>query len=416
MRAAPHPDARNAMHALEALEPRTLLASVPPGFSDTTLVTGLADPSAMAFAPDGRLFVCEQTGALRVLNGSSLLPTPFVTLKVDARGERGLLGVAFDPDFAANHYVYVYYTVPGRRGVAAHNRVSRFTANADVTARRSEKILVDLPDLTSATNHNGGALAFGPDGKLYVGVGENNDGSNAPDITTRLGKILRVNPDGSLPTDNPFPRARGSNHAIWAIGLRNPFSIAFQSTTGRLFINDVGEHTYEEIDEGVAGSNYGWPATEGPTRRTRYRAPLFAYAHGDGPTTGDAIVGAAFYTPANGRTFPRNYAGDYFFADLTSGWIRRLDPVSLDVAEFAAGIDVPVALAVGADGAVYYLARGEGGDTGVVGRIQYEPGARRSPSRGAAITVTPPTVSPFSTTPIDSRMAVKDLLDHQSPR
>ncbi len=144
-----------------------------------------------------------------------------------------------------------------------------------------------------------------------------------------------------------------------------------------MLINDVGEHTWEEINLGVAGANYGWPLTEGPTHRLRFRAPIVYYAHGDTPTTGQAIVGSAFYAPGGGggggggRTFPRNYAGDYFFADLTSGWIRRLDPTTGDVAAFASGIDTPVALAVGDDGALYYLARGADDTTGVVERIQY---------------------------------------------
>lgn len=385
------------MEGVEGLESRTFLTAVPAEFVDSTVISGLSAPTAMAFAPDGRLFVSEQGGAMRVVKNGSLLPDPFVTLKVDSAGERGLLGVAFDPEFATNGYVYVYYTVPGRRGVAAHNRVSRFTASGDLAARRSERILVDLPDLTSATNHNGGSMVFGPDGKLYIGVGENNDGANAPDITTRLGKILRINADGSLPTDNPFPRARGANHAIWAIGLRNPYSQAFQAESRRLFINDVGEHTFEEIDEGAPGSNYGWPATEGPTNRTRYRAPIFSYTHGSGPDVGDAIVGSAFYEPAGGRTFPRSYAGDYFFADLTSGWIRRLDPVSLDVADFAAGVETPVALAVNVDGSLYYLARGGGSDTGVVGRIQFGAGASRAVESGVSVVAVAPGMGVFAT-------------------
>jgi glucose/arabinose dehydrogenase len=400
----------------ELLESRIHLTSVPAGFTDSTVATGLSAPTAMAFAPDGRLFVCEQGGDLKVLKSGSVLAEPFLSLRVDSRGERGLLGVAFDPEFATNHFVYVYYTVPGRRHTAAHNRVSRFTANGDLAAKRSETILLDLPNLSTATNHNGGALAFGPDGKLYVGVGENNDGANAPDIATTLGKVLRINPDGTIPADNPFPRARGINRAIWAIGLRNPFCLAFVSGSGRLFINDVGEHTYEEVDEGVAGSNYGWPATEGPTHRARYRAPVFYYAHGSGPAAGDAIVGSAFYTPADGRSFPRNYAGDYFFADLTSGWIRRLDPVSLDVAGFATGIDTPVALAVSADGSLYYLARGEGSDTGVVGRIQYTAvGAAAVPRAGvgaaAVRAANPVRLASFSTTRIAGKDDLRGLFE-----
>jgi len=353
------------MTVIEPLEPRVFLTVVPAGFTDTTVASNLNNATGMKFAPDGRLFVTEQTGNLRVLKNGQLLPTPFVSLKVDSAGERGLLGVAFDPAFASNHFVYVYYTVPAHWHVAAHNRVSRFTANGDVAAKRSEVVLLELNNLSSATNHNGGSLAFGPDGKLYIGVGENNNGANSQDITNLLGKVLRINSDGSIPGDNPFAKAKGVNKAIWAIGLRNPFSLAFSPITGRMFINDVGEHTYEEINEGVAGANYGWPATEGPTHRARYRAPIFYYTHGSGPTIGDAIVGSAFYSPAS-RTFPKNYAGDYFFADLTSGWIRRIDPVSGDVAGFASGVDTPVALAVNDDGSLYYLARG----SGTVGRIQ----------------------------------------------
>jgi glucose/arabinose dehydrogenase len=330
----------------------------------------------MAFAPDGRLFICEQTGALRIVKNNALLAAPFVSLKVDSAGERGLLGVAFDPNFSTNHFLYVYYTVPGRRHTTVHNRVSRFIANGDVAVKYSEQILLDITPLSSATNHNGGALAFGPDGKLYIGVGENNNGANAQDPTDLLGKILRINPDGSIPADNPLRRAKGVNKAIWAIGLRNPFSLSFQPGTGRMFINDVGEHTFEEINEGIADSNYGWPMTEGPTTRRRIRAPIFSYGHGIGPTTGQAIVGSAFYSPGGGgggggRTFPRNYAGDYFFADLASGWIRRVDPTTHDVAAFASGIQTTVALAVGDDGALYSLARGAGDSSGIVERIQY---------------------------------------------
>jgi glucose/arabinose dehydrogenase len=359
------------MTLIEPLESRTLLAVLLPGFSESTVASGLSAPSAMAFAPDGRLFITEQTGALRVVKNDTLFAIPFVTLKVDSRGERGLLGVAFDPDFANSGFVYVYYTVPGRKGSPVHNRVSRFTAAGDRAARRSEKILVELDNLTSASNHNGGALAFGPDGKLYVAVGENNDGANATTLANRLGKILRINPDGSIPADNPFfTRAAGPNRAIWAIGLRNPFNIAFDPASGRMHVNDVGEHTWEEINQGVAGSNYGWPATEGPTARARFRAPVHAYRHGDSTTTGNAIVGAAFYSPA-ARTFGKRYAGDYFFADLSSGWIRRLDTATRGTALFATGISVPVALAVNDDGSLWYLARGTGDTTGVVRRIQH---------------------------------------------
>ena len=149
---------------VEWLEPRVLFASVPAGFADEQVVTGLSNPTAMAFAPDGRLFVAEQGGTLRVIQNGTLLATPFVTLTVDSTNERGLLGVAFDPSFATNNFVYVYYTVPG---ASAHNRISRFTASGNTAVPGSELPVLDLENL-GATNHNGGAIHFGADGKLYV--------------------------------------------------------------------------------------------------------------------------------------------------------------------------------------------------------------------------------------------------------
>src|SRR5205085_503575 len=147
--------------------------------------------------------------------------------------------------------VYAYYTVPG---TTAHNRVSRFTANGDLVQTGSETVLMDLDNLSSATNHNGGGLHFGKDGKLYIGVGENANGANSQTLSNRLGKLLRINADGSIPTDNPFYNtAQGANRAIWALGLRNPYTFAVQPGTGRLFINDVGASTWEEIDDGVGG-------------------------------------------------------------------------------------------------------------------------------------------------------------------
>src|ERR1044072_9209630 len=242
---------------------------------------------------------CLAGDQLRVIKTGALLPSPFVTLTVDASGERGLLGVTFDPNFASNNFVYVYYTVPG---ASAHNRLSRFTANGDVAAANSEEVLLDLNNLSSATHHNGGAIHFGPDGKLYVAVGENANGANSQTLTNLLGKVLRISSDGTIPAYHPFfNTATGNNRAIWALGLRNPFTFAFQPGTGRLFINDVGQNTWEEINDGIAGSNYGWPSTEGPTSNPNFRSPLFSYGHGSSSTTGCAIVGGGFYNPVTAQ-------------------------------------------------------------------------------------------------------------------
>jgi glucose/arabinose dehydrogenase len=331
-------------------------ATLPSGFTETQVASGLSSPTAMAFAPDGRLFVAQQGGALRVIKNGSLLATPFVTVPVNANGERGLLGVAFDPDFASNPYVYVYYTATSP---TVHNRVSRFTASGDTAVAGSEVVLLDLNTL-GAEIHNGGALHFGPDGKLYIAAGENGNSANAQTLGNLLGKMLRINKDGTIPTDNPFfSSAVGVNRAIWAMGLRNPYTFSFQPGTGRMFINDVGETTWEEIDEGIAGSNYGWPATEGPTTDTRFRSPTYWYGHGPGSTLGCAITGGAFYNPAT-QQFPAAYRGTYFFADYCSGWIRNYDPAANTASGFATGTAGVVDLQVSDDGSLYYLARNAG--------------------------------------------------------
>src|SRR5688572_11256299 len=228
---------------VQPLERRVLFAVNPAGFVQSTFAGNIARPTAMEFAPDGRLFVAQQGGALRVIKDGVLLSDPFVSLPVDSSGERGLLGVAFDPNFASNNFVYVYWTATSP---TLHNRVSRFTAGGDVAAAGSQVDILDLPNLSGATNHNGGAIHFGADGKLYVAVGDNANSSNSPSMSTRLGKMLRINSDGSIPSDNPFyGTATGDNRAIWATGLRNPYTFAVQPGTGRIYINDVGQNTFE---------------------------------------------------------------------------------------------------------------------------------------------------------------------------
>lgn len=342
-------------------------ATLPSGFTESQVGANLnGAPTAMEIAPDGRIFVCMQGGQLLVIKNGVVLPTSFVSLSVDSSGERGLLGVAFDPSFATNHFVYVYYTTSS---APIHNRISRFTANGDVAVAGSELVLMDLDNLSSATNHNGGAIHFGPGGKLFVAVGENANSANAQTLANRLGKILRINSDGSIPSDNPttFPGIAGSptgaNRAIWAVGLRNPFTFTFQAGTNRMFINDVGNSTREEINDGIAGSNYGWPNCEGPCSPTNanYRDPLFFYLHtGDPLLSGCAIVGAAFYNPTTPQ-FPNSYTGKYFYGDLCNGWIRTYDPANGTSAAFASNINTLVDLKVSSDGSLYYLTRGNTG-------------------------------------------------------
>ena len=347
--------------------------AVPAGFVlNQSWVTGLTLATAFAQMPDGRIFVAQQGGAVGVIKAGLLLATPFVQLAaVDSSGERGLVGITPDPAFASNGFVYLYYatTIGG-----THNRISRVTADlgagGDVVVPGSEVVLVDLPALSASKNENGGAIHFGSDGKLYVGVGHNGDNTKSQNLADPFGKMLRFNADGSIPSDNPFYATQtGLARAVWAYGLRNPFTFAVQPGTGRIHINDVGQTTWEEINLGAAGANYGYSPSEGPDNVTPgVTAPLFTYKHdndaaGTGPggfIWGYAIVGGTFYpaagVPALSR-FPTSYRNNYYFADYGRRFIGRMDWLKNDAYAFAILNKPPVDLLSGADGALYALSR-----------------------------------------------------------
>jgi glucose/arabinose dehydrogenase len=358
------------MSCIEGLENRCLLAQVPAGFSDEIIADGLDSPTAMAVAPDGRTFIAEQSGIIRVIKDGKLLPAPFhIFTDIDGSFERGLLGIELDPNFESNGYVYTYGTTTEN---GTHNRVTRLTAQGDVSKPGSKVNLIDFQSLDGAIYHMGGALHFGTDGKLYVAVGDHQyfDGTKIQTIEVPFGKILRFNRDGSIPTDNPFySTAVGINRSTWVYGLRNPFTFNFQPGTGRLFINDVGQETWEEIDEGIKGHNYGWPLNEGPVGlEPGFTAPIYYYKHDEGI----AITGATFYNPAS-EQFPTEYVGRYFFGDLGSGFVRTLDPGNNNqVTPFASGLVAPVDFDVALDGSLYYLQRGADLNSGSVGRISFD--------------------------------------------
>jgi glucose/arabinose dehydrogenase len=206
----------------------------------------------------------------------------------------------------------------------------------------------------------GGGLSFGPSDKLFISVGDNANSNNAQSLSNRFGKILRINKDGTIPGDNPFyTQTSGVNRAIWALGLRNPFSFAFLHGSGKMNVNDVGETQFEEINILSKGVNYGWPLSEGPTGcGSGLKCPSFSYPHGAGVNAGCAIVGSTFYDPFV-MQFPADYKSDYFFADLCNGWIRRRDNSTNVVSTFAQGLSNPIALAVDrVTGTLYYAQRG----------------------------------------------------------
>jgi glucose/arabinose dehydrogenase len=336
-------------------------SGLPAGFEESLLAGGLAGPTSMAFAPDGRLFVAEQSGRVRIIKQGALLTTPFLTVSVNSSFEQGLLGVAVDPDFAANGRVYVYHTFLS----TGRDRISRFTArsdNPDVADPASQVVILD-DILQSVGYHDGGALHFGLDGKLYVAVGDGGTSSNSQSLVTLGGKMLRIDPasfPNVVPPDNPFVGTAGARGEIWALGLRNPFTFGVDHTTGKIHINDVGQNNWEEINLGAAGANYGWPACEGTCSNPSFVDPVHAYSHGGGQAS---VTGGAFY---RGNQFPGEYSASYFFADYVNGFIRRLTTAGTAV-DFAPSANSPVDLDVGPDGSLYYLSIFDG----AVYRIRY---------------------------------------------
>ena len=333
---------------------------VPDGFIVDTVCEGFDGAVTMDVARDGRVFVCEQTGAVRVVKDGRQLDAPFLKVEVDDFWERGVEGVALHPKFPEEPYVYVHYV---RKQPFTHHVISRFTAEGDVAKAGSELVLIEAEDQSLKVGkypgaHQGGAMRFGADGKLYVTIGEHNTRDPAQSFESLHGKLLRFNPDGSIPEDNPFhDKTAGKFRAIYAMGLRNPFGLAVDRVSGRMFINDVGQELFEEIDEVARGANYGWPIAEGLVgNRPEFTKPLHTYNR----ATGVCISGGAFYQPGKSDSlhFPSAYLGKYLFADFMGGWIRVLDPAKPETSEpFAKRIPGPVDLASTPDGALLVLAR-----------------------------------------------------------
>lgn len=353
-----------------AAEPATIRA----GFREDIVAEHLDSPVSMAIAPDGRVFVCEQGGSLRVVRKGRLLARPFVTVPTRAFEEEGLLGVAFDPAFARTHRVYVLYTAltPTRHNVIAYYRAAGDSASDTGT-------IVYEFDTHAVHQHVGGALRFGRDGMLYASSGECGDGSLSQSLSSTAGKILRMRPDGSIPGDNPFPTStRGRHAAIWARGFRNAFAFDIHPRTGRMFVNDVGGSRYEEVNEVTKGAHLGWPLAEGPVRQRLFVDPVHAYTH----EQGCAITGGVFYSSsrppaassdaragypsAPASSFPAHWREGYFFADYCANEIRWLSPATPARVELFGRTRVPgpVDLRVGPDGALWYLARGNSVPTG----------------------------------------------------
>lgn len=354
--------------------PSSLLATdLPPEFEDIVVLDGLRDPSTIAFAPDGRLFYCERiSGRLRtasydvVTDAWTTHPAPFYTFDVPPNRHRsgGLRGIAFDPDYLANGYIYAFYTKNNPR----HNRVVRIRTDPNDPNRAlagSEELLIDLPfsATVSSGSHNGGDLRFGADGKLYISTGDGwNGGANVQSLTTLTGKMLRIDPDGTIPSDNPFyTQTTGYYRAIYALGLRNPYTISFRPLDGNLYINEARGTKKADIYRLAPAANFGHDGYNG----LGTDADPWANASGTG---GKLITGGAWY-PAGGP-WPATYHGNYLVAlwggngSNTDGRIVRVvddgggSPQTLPFADNVfrnPGRHKPVMTRIGLDGHLYYL-------------------------------------------------------------
>jgi hypothetical protein len=345
-----------------------------PALTTVLVARGLSSPLDLQVAPGdrSRLFVVEQSGRIRVIRDGTLVSAPFLDIsgRISAGGERGLLGLAFHPGYAQNGRFFVNYT--DRSG---HTHIAEFRGSpgTDTVDAASERLVLFVSQ--PFANHNGGGLAFGRDGMLYIGLGDGGSGGdplrNGQNLGTYLGKMLRIDVDRgspySVPADNPFvsPTSAALGE-IWAYGLRNPWRFAFDRTTGDLFIADVGQGDWEEIDVGLAsrrgGENYGWNLTEGshcfqppsgcPTAGVTL--PVVEYDH----SQGCSVTGGVVY---RGCRLP-GYQGTYFYSDYCSAFVRSFrfeggratDPRDWTAA-LGRGLDRPTSFGVDTDGEAYIV-------------------------------------------------------------
>jgi glucose/arabinose dehydrogenase len=386
-----------------------------PGFAAETVVTmPQFQVVGMQWTSTGTMLIFQKNGLVRVFKNGALLPAAFVDFrgKVNTYDDRGMLGLAIDPDFQNNGYVYLAYVFesgsdPNDSGpkISRLTRVTADPANKDVALAGSEVILLDnIP--ADGGGHTAGTLRFAPDGTLFLANGDGSTASfanagatGAQSIDSLRGKILRINSDGTAPappqTPNPFYDGTNSIRSkVWAYGLRNAFRYDFHPILGDLYACDVGWNAYEEVDHVTPGGNYGWPCYEGFATVPEYHdlfpatcnpppanaiAPIYAYDR----SQGSAVVGGAFYT---GGVYPEAYTNNFFFSDYTGGWMRRLvlnpDGSIFQNLTFATNIGVPVSTEVGPDGFMYYADY----VTGQIRRIRYNgPVAVARPTRRRAI-------------------------------
>lgn len=290
------------------------------------VATGLDFPTNLAFASDGRLFFTEKdTGRVRVIQDGRVVPGPFVELPVEGGAERGLLGIALHPAFPHEPWVYLYLSYLSHPSDAADGRNRLVRVRAEGNRGVETEVLLDLlPAVTGY--HNGGDLAFGPDGKLYLVTGEAHDPQRAQDPGDLGGKVLRLNPDGTIPPDNPF----GPESPVFSMGHRNSFGLCFDPGTGDLWETENGPDAWDELNRIEAGANYGWPDHLGPGGGPSYVDPVLAFEEVIVPT-GCAFLG--------GRLYFGDFRGDLHEVRPAVGDERVVARLGTGITDVAAGPD-----------------------------------------------------------------------------
>jgi glucose/arabinose dehydrogenase len=354
--------------------PTVTTEPLPAGTEVQTVLADMVQPVAMAFDPQGRLFYTERSGAVRLFANGALQASPVITLPNIYNGtqciESRLLGIAVDPQFSANHYVYAYYTEPVECNVAV-NRVVRFVENGGVGGSATDV----FTSTQTGPLHNGGILNFGPDGKLYVTLGDDNNAVTAQDVTVKAGKMHRINPDGTIPDDNPVFTQTGALPSIYAIGMRNPFGFAFDTVaSGRIFMSENGPECDDELNRVEAGYNYGWranyPCDDGnpdPTYNTV--APLWYVPQGENPAapTGVEVYDGSAISAWQDHLFMCSFADRklrHFYLNADRTQATTVSTVQ--------GVECGMDIATGPDGALYYIDAG-GYSNGNLKRIAPSP-------------------------------------------
>jgi glucose/arabinose dehydrogenase len=338
-------------HDFTVLQPQTGDLQLEP------VLEGLDFPVGLSLAEDGRIFYNERlTGKIRIINpGWQLNPNACVTIPVAVSGEQGLLGLTLDPNFDNNHYVYVYYTVKAA-GVATMNRVVRYTESNGVCSNGTT-VLDNLP---TANDHNGGIIQFGPDGMLYVVIGDAENPLNAQNLTSLAGKILRVNPDGSAPADNPFfSNANANAKKVFSLGHRNSYGFTFHPETNHLWESENGRDDSDEINRVVAGRNYGWPTGMGILNQPGFVDPIAVFF--PLPCTICVIAPTGIIAiPENSSVYPEAYYNNLLVAAWIDGTIRLVIPNGRDPdlpgttsVAYNGGEGGLLSLMLGSDGYVY---------------------------------------------------------------